>query len=130
MNDFTNYILTHLSEIGSLVTAFTAVFAYLSYRFARARRVRKLQTFFRREDKRIRNEYKQSGHPLPDNAYIEKSIAELVACVWLSPDQVMDAIFHSTNLLTAIDKEGADIWSRIKVRYMSKAELRRTVVKV
>lgn len=124
-----NDILTHLADISAILTAITALFAYVSYRLGRIRRTAKLQAYFRRETRRVVRAIKDSGKSLPDNAYIEASVADLVAHVWLSPEQVLEGIFRSRNLVTRIDPDGTDIWSRIRVRYMTKAELKRSYVK-
>ena len=56
------------------------------------------------------------------------SVEDIVATHQMMPDEVLEAIRESGNLLTRLDGPGSDLWSRLKVTYMTSEQLRRTQV--
>ncbi|HEX4534778.1 MAG TPA: hypothetical protein VH000_11145 [Rhizomicrobium sp.] len=99
----TNYVLAHIGDIGSIVTAITAVFAYFSYRSGRRQRVRKLKSYFRGKEK-------AAGHP------VAVSLAQIAAEAWMTPDQVLEAIFASSAFATNYSEGPGDFWTRTFVK--------------
>lgn len=110
-----NSIFDHVGDIASSLTAITAVFGYLHYRLGRSNRVRKIEQHLNMEGKRL-------------GARLDVSIADIVAMFQIQPQEVLEAIRNSHGLLTRLDSSGSDIWSRVRVTYMTKDKLRQTAV--
>jgi len=87
-----------MGSIGSVVTALTAVIAYLSYILGKRHRIIKLQNYLNRKLNM-------------QNAHIGVSIAQAAAECWLTPDQVVEAAFSDTKYVTRYQAGAGDFYS-------------------
>jgi hypothetical protein len=97
-----------LADIAQIATAVIAAAAYISYRYSLSKRrtavERYLKNLVRRND-------------LGANARRERTIAELIPLLGLTPEQVLEAVFASKNLRCKLIDGPGEIADRLVLRY-------------